>query len=101
MIGRDDLTGGRVGERRRLAQEARHEAHLEHSEPEARAGLTCEEAHDLFQPALENVGGLQEHALPLGGDGLRPLGKGGGRSGHRLRGVGTRSRRNDERRSRR
>ena len=61
-----------VRDRGRLTEQARHEAHLEHAEAEAAARLAREQRDDLLPPALEDVGRLQEDALPLGGRRLRP-----------------------------
>ena len=70
MVGREHLADRRVGERRRLAEQARHEVHLEHAEAEARAGLAREQRRRPRRcAALEHVGGLQEDPLPpAGGD---------------------------------
>ena len=71
-VGRDDLADRRVRERRRLAEEARHEVHLEHAEAEGAAGLAREQRDDLVRAALEDVGRLEEDPLPLGRRRLRP-----------------------------
>ena len=71
-VGREDLADRHVRGAGRLAEQAGHEVHLEHPEPEARAGLAGQPAGDLVAARLEQVGGLQEDALPHGRRGLRP-----------------------------
>ena len=91
MIRRDDLPERGVRRRRRLAEQAGHEAHLEHPEPETRAGLARQQADDLVEARLEDVGGLQEDALPLGGHALRPGGECRCCARHRALCVGARA----------
>ena len=73
VVGGEDLAERRVRGGRRLAQQARHEAHLEHAEAEAGAGLPRQLADDLVAARLEDVGGLEEDRLTLGRHALRPL----------------------------
>ena len=61
--------------------------HLEHAEAEGATGLACQQSDHLVLPALEDVGGLEEDALPLGGRRLRPRREGRGRRVDRTRGV--------------
>jgi len=53
QVGRDHLADGRVGRARRLAEEAGHEAHLEHAEAEAAAGLLGQPLDHLVAARLE------------------------------------------------
>jgi hypothetical protein len=79
QVGGEDLAERAVGQGGRLAQQAGHEAHLEHPEPvDAAAGLAGQQADDLVGPALQDVGRGQEDPLALGRRGLRPGGEGGG-----------------------
>ena len=89
-IRRDDLADRRIGERRALAEEARHEVHLEHREAERGPRLAREQRDDLVVAALEHVGGLEEERLAGGRRRLRPARRGGG--GGRDRAVGVRAR---------
>ena len=59
-----------------LAEEPRHEAHLEHAEAEARARLARKQRDDLVLPPLEDVGRAQEDPLAHRRRRLRPLGEG-------------------------
>ena len=72
-IGGDHLAERRVGESRRLPEEPGYEnVRLEHPEAERAAGLAREQRHDLVLPRLQDVGGLEEDALPNGRGRLRP-----------------------------
>jgi hypothetical protein len=96
MIRRDDLPERRVRRRSGLAQQARHESHLEHPEPERAPRLTGEQADDLLQPRLEHVGRPEKDPLPLRRHALRPGGERLGRGRNRTRRVRTGAR-GDER----
>ena len=86
-VGRDHLAERGVGERRRLAEQARHEVRLEHRESERAAGLAREQRDDLVLPRLEDVGGLEEDPLAHPGRCLRPLGERGLGGGDRARRI--------------
>ena len=78
QVGGEDLADRAVGQGGRLAQQAGHEAHLEHPEPVGdAAGLAGQQADDLVGAALQDVGGGQEDPLALGRRRLRPGREGG------------------------
>jgi hypothetical protein len=74
-VGGDDRPGRRVRRTGRLAEQPRHEAHLEHAEAEGAARLAGEPLDNLVTPALEDVGRLQEDRLAGRGRRLRPFGE--------------------------
>ena len=79
---------GAYARRRRLAQQARHEAHLEHAEAEAARRSRARAAPTTSsRRGLEDVGGLQEDRLALRRRRLRPGGERVGRGLDRARRV--------------
>jgi hypothetical protein len=88
QVGGEDLAERAVGQGGRLAQQAGHEAHLEHPEPVgAAAGLAGQQPDHLVGPALQDVGRGQEDPLALGRRRLRPGREGGGGGLHGPVGV--------------
>ena len=72
VVGGDHLPDRLIRQRRCLAEQVRDEVHLEHAEAERAAGLAREQCDHLVLAGLEDVGGLEEDALPLGRPRLRP-----------------------------